>query len=84
MWIDFESQIVFLTLQNLKAFIFFTNHLFHRYTEICLIVNHNNFTQVLMMGQYSTGKTSFIKALLGKEYPGTILIIFIPFDIAGK
>jgi len=25
---------------------------------------------VLMMGQYSTGKTSFIKALLGKEYPG--------------
>ena len=23
-----------------------------------------------MMGQYSTGKTSFIKALLGKEYPG--------------
>ena len=23
-----------------------------------------------MLGQYSTGKTSFIKALLGKEYPG--------------
>ena len=27
---------------------------------------------LLMMGQYSTGKTTFIKALLqGREYPGT-------------
>ena len=26
--------------------------------------------QVLMLGQYSTGKTTFIKALLGREYPG--------------
>lgn len=26
---------------------------------------------VLMLGQYSTGKTTFIKALLGREYPGT-------------
>jgi len=25
---------------------------------------------ILMMGQYSTGKTSFVKALLGKAYPG--------------
>eukprot|EP01024_Parvocaulis_polyphysoides_P042938 TRINITY_DN39215_c0_g1_i2.p1 TRINITY_DN39215_c0_g1~~TRINITY_DN39215_c0_g1_i2.p1 ORF type:complete len:567 (-),score=77.55 TRINITY_DN39215_c0_g1_i2:391-2091(-) len=26
--------------------------------------------QVLLLGQYSTGKTTFIKYLLGKEYPG--------------
>lgn len=25
---------------------------------------------ILLMGQYSTGKTSFIKYLLGREYPG--------------
>lgn len=29
---------------------------------------------VLLMGQYSTGKTTFIKYLLGKEYPGIISI----------
>eukprot|EP01025_Chloroclados_australasicus_P062326 TRINITY_DN8187_c0_g1_i3.p1 TRINITY_DN8187_c0_g1~~TRINITY_DN8187_c0_g1_i3.p1 ORF type:complete len:605 (-),score=71.17 TRINITY_DN8187_c0_g1_i3:298-1968(-) len=26
--------------------------------------------QVLLLGQYSTGKTTFVKYLLGKEYPG--------------
>ena len=26
---------------------------------------------LLLMGQYSTGKTSFIRALLGSEYPGS-------------
>ena len=26
--------------------------------------------QVLMIGQYSTGKTSFIKYLLGRDFPG--------------
>lgn len=25
---------------------------------------------VLLLGQYSTGKTTFIKTLLGREYPG--------------
>ena len=26
---------------------------------------------LLMMGQYSTGKTTFIRSLLGREYPGS-------------
>lgn len=25
---------------------------------------------VLLLGQYSTGKTSFIQSIIGKEYPG--------------
>lgn len=25
---------------------------------------------VLLLGQYSTGKTTFIKSILGKSYPG--------------
>jgi hypothetical protein len=29
---------------------------------------------VLLMGQYSTGKTTFIKYLLGREYPGVISV----------
>jgi EH domain-containing protein 3/EH domain-containing protein 1 len=29
---------------------------------------------VLLMGQYSTGKTTFIKYLLEREYPGSILV----------
>lgn len=26
---------------------------------------------VLLLGQYSTGKTTFVKHLLGRDYPGT-------------
>ena len=34
------------------------------------ILNFRNDGQVLLLGQYSVGKTSFIRSLLGQNFPG--------------
>ena len=33
--------------------------------------------QVLMIGQYSTGKTTFIEYILGEEFPGERFVRFV-------
>ena len=40
--------------------------------ESCLILStlHTAKPQVLLVGQYSVGKTSFIRYLLGQDFPG--------------
>ena len=42
----------------------------HFYSHVMSDAEFDSKPQVLMIGQYSTGKTSFIRYLLGRDFPG--------------
>jgi len=49
----------------------------HPYPALPVLQRPSDFDakpMVLLLGQYSTGKTTFIKSILGKGYPGEPLI----------
>jgi len=48
-----------------------TNHLFHKFYSPALTnADFEARPMVLMLGQYSVGKSTFIRHLLGRDYPG--------------